>query len=418
MNKRKVKYKTLLGCNYIIPSDRESYFKMACYGKYQEVRLNSSKYFDTCWIKLSPYLENSSFRCNDTNFAYNEIQSWVAGLSIALESFTGTILNLLVIVALLRNSELRKEYMTPGIISMAITDFLFSVAVLPVMSLLFLNGDMLVSHIGLFSFFCYGLWFCSAWNLLGISILRCIALFYPYETKQPEFRRKTKFMIAMAWIIPFLFLVPTLYRKYGRFGLECRTMIPRIIPIDSSSNPTLTEPEWVLGSIMFIPGLLIIVLNIITYAQISKLQSRIILAMAKISEEKMRNLIAREKRIGLMVAIVSIAFFLVYFPTMVLRVMDENANITKRNATIFGYLINWSIGIIDPLVYIMCRKNYRNEIKSIFEAVFRCSNPSQICGDLHPRNNDNVGKKSGLNTISLKTISPKNSPKSSSELGK
>ena len=224
-------------------------------------------------------------------------------------------------------------------------------------------------------------------------------------------------MIAMAWIIPFLFLVPTLYHKYGRFGLECRTMIPRIIPIDSGSNPTSTEPEWVLGSIMFIPGVLILVLNIVTYAQISKLQSGIILAMAKISEEKMRKLIAREKRIGVMVAIVSIAFFLVYFPTMVLRVMDENADITKRNATIFGYLINWSIGIIDPLAYMMCRKNYRDEIKSIFEDVYRCSNPFVICNGFRPRSNDATGK-SGSQHLFLQTNSPKNSQKLSSKLVK
>ena len=88
----------------------------------------------------------------------------------------------------------------------------------------------------------------------------------------------------------------------------------RILPIDSGGNPTSTEPEWVLGSIMFIIGVLMFVLNIATYAQISKQQNRIILAMADISEEKTRKLIAREKRVGVMVAIVSIAFFLVYFP--------------------------------------------------------------------------------------------------------
>ena len=417
MKQRKLRYETLLGLNNIIPSNREKYFKMDCYGQYQETKLNSSMYFDNCWMKLSPHLDNSSFRCNDTSFAYNETQAWFAGLAIALESFTGTILNFLVIVALLRNSELRKEYMTPGIISMAITDFLFSVAVLPVLSLLFLKGDMLVSHIGLFSFFGYGVWFCSAWNLLGISILRCIVVFYPYETKKADFRRKTKFMIAMAWIIPFLFLTPTLYDSYGQFGLECRTMIMRILPIDSGGNPTSTEPEWVLGSIMFIIGVLMFVLNIATYAQISKQQNRIILAMADISEEKTRKLIAREKRVGVMVAIVSIAFFLVYFPTLILRVMDENASITKRNATICGYLINWSIGIIDPLAYMMCRKNYREEIKRTFEAVYRCSNPLVICNGFRHRSNDAAGN-SGSKRLFLQTISPKNSPKLSSKLVK
>ena len=159
------------------------------------------------------------------------------------------------------------------------------------------------------------------------------------------------------------------------------------------------------------------VLNIATYAQISKQQNRIILAMADISEEKTKTLIAREKRVGVMVAIVSIAFFLVYFPTLILRVMDENASITKRNATIFGYLINWSIGIIDPLAYMMCRKNYRDEIKSIFEAVYRCSNPFVICNGFRPRGNDAAGK-SGSKLLFLQTISPKNSPKLSSRLVK
>ena len=331
--------------------------------RYQEVDFNSSNYFNMCWMKI-----NSQTQLNDTSFAYSDVESITAGFFIALESIIGAFLNFIVILALVRSSDLRKEYLTPTIVSIAITDFLFSVIALPVLSLLFFMSDMPLTSITLYSFISYGLWFSSAWNLLGVSILRYIAVFYPKITKKEGFQRSVILIPVMAWIIPFLFLVPTLIGKYGQFGLECKTLILRFIPININGNPTAIEPETFMSGVMGIVGILVFLLNIATYAQISRKLQDLLMEMTNNNLEATKRLMAREKSVGIMVAIVSVSFFLVYFPTIVLRWIDQNASVTKTTATIICYLINWSIGIIDPLIYMICRKNYRDEIKCLLKS--------------------------------------------------
>ena len=51
--------------------------------------------------------------------------------------------------------------------------------------------------------------------------------------------------------------------------------------------------------------------------------------------------------------------------------VDSNARITMPVFTIICLTINYSIGIIDPLVYLFFQKKYREEIKNLLKSVFR-----------------------------------------------
>ena len=97
------------------------------------LELNTSDYHEKCWWTLDN--QSVSISPNDNTYAYSNTESDIAGLICTLESIVGAILSFILIVALLKNSELRKEYMTKTIVSIAITDLLFCVFFLPVMSL-------------------------------------------------------------------------------------------------------------------------------------------------------------------------------------------------------------------------------------------------------------------------------------------
>ena len=93
---------------------------------FELVKFNSSEYFDTCWMKIDPRNKTSPLLpSHDTSFVYDETESMVAGYVSALESILGIILNVLVIATLLRNHKLRKDYLTPSIISISLADLLF-----------------------------------------------------------------------------------------------------------------------------------------------------------------------------------------------------------------------------------------------------------------------------------------------------
>ena len=85
---------------------------------------------DTCWI----YCDSSSTLRNATDLGLSLCveESITAGITALITSIPGTILNSLVILAIMRSQALRKEYLTPSIASIAITDLLFSIYVFPV----------------------------------------------------------------------------------------------------------------------------------------------------------------------------------------------------------------------------------------------------------------------------------------------
>ena len=71
---------------------------------YQHVNLTTSHYFDSCWIKLNSTLNASSeLRVEEieTGFVYSYALSSITAAINAVQSITGTFLNLLVILALL-----------------------------------------------------------------------------------------------------------------------------------------------------------------------------------------------------------------------------------------------------------------------------------------------------------------------------
>ena len=93
-----------------------------------QVEFNSSSNGNFCWWTL-----NSSEV--DTTPAYSNVQSDIAGVVLMLLSIPGAILNFLLIVALLKNTKIRQEYLTKTVVSIAITDFLWNIIWCPVLSL-------------------------------------------------------------------------------------------------------------------------------------------------------------------------------------------------------------------------------------------------------------------------------------------
>ena len=93
-----------------------------------KVQFNSSSNGKFCWWTL----KSSEV---DTSPAYSNGQSDIAGVVFMLWSIPGSILNLLLIVALLKNTKIRQEYLTKTVTSIAITDFLWNIIWCPVVSL-------------------------------------------------------------------------------------------------------------------------------------------------------------------------------------------------------------------------------------------------------------------------------------------
>ena len=200
---------------------------------------------DICWIKSNSSFNVYTFLKNDDydlELNDNYAKNVVAGVFVTIESIGGTLLNLLVIIALLRNTQLRKEYLTPFIISNAMTDLIFSSISLPTMSIrcfLMKWPNIPCSwHLLLLA----GTWTCSAWNLLGVALIRCYLIYRKKMNTSKYFRYSSIIIPLFAWIISFGIIAPTFFGVNGRFGLSCKLQVCILVNVDCSGNSLDYEP--------------------------------------------------------------------------------------------------------------------------------------------------------------------------------
>ena len=119
-------------------------------------------------------------------------------------------------------------------------------------------------------------------------------------------------------------------------------------------------------------GVMILILNVSTFIRVSKHSRQMHGQMKEINSDLARAALQKEKQAGKLLAIISVLFFVVYLPGIVLRNIDPDARFTKPIAQMVCYVFDMSIGIIDPLIYIIFQQKYRNEIKKTFKSFFDC----------------------------------------------
>ena len=132
------------------------------------------------------------------------LDSVLAALAFTVVRLCRTMLNSLVIVSLIRSAEQRKGYLTPSIVSIAVTDLIFSiVGGIYGSTHLFMIDVSLPHECQAVSLIYYVLWMCSALNLLGIAVLRCVLVYYPRNAKNEVFGKATKAVPIMTWVVSF-----------------------------------------------------------------------------------------------------------------------------------------------------------------------------------------------------------------------
>ena len=175
----------------------------------------------------------------------------------------------------------------------------------------------------------------------------------------------------MAWVFSGLSLVHILSHQYGHFGFECKTFTCGIIGIDEKTGRTLSpNPFGIFMAIVMITGILLILLNVITYFQVSRKTQKLFLQIKDTNLEAGKKILEKEKALGKMVMIITGSFFVVYCPQITLQVANPYAQISDRPAYISTLLLACSLVVIDPIIYCVSHEIYREEIKSMLEICY------------------------------------------------
>ena len=332
---------------------------------FHEVALTSSNYFNSCWTTIEFLNDSGSKRVPtpDTGFHYSTEEKVIWGSLNVIESLAGIILNFMVIFAVLGCSKLRKEYMTPSILSIATSDFLFSLITIPQMYITLFTEDIpYLTGCQLPGFIGYSLWLSTGLNLLGIAILRFVAVYFPKILKMKRFKYACVITPILGWILSAIFLLPTLSGIYGQFGLECRSFRCQLINIDKNGEPLNFGPEKLFFCLIVFPGFLMVMFNCATFGIVKNQSDKVFNQTKNFDVDASSKRSSKDKAIKRIIAIVTASYVLVYLPVMIMVALVPNSMITHRWLAMTIQALICSLVIIDPLTFIICHKKIRSQV--------------------------------------------------------
>ena len=335
------------------------------------VDINTSSYFNQCWMKIDPAATSPIMQSNDPSYAYSDNDSLLRVILFAPLSLIGVALNVLVIWAVLRNAELRKECLSFTILSLSLTDLLWSLGVTPEIALLGLLKDFPIPHGCVFQgFFGYVLWEISVLTLLLLATLRVLGVWFPMNSQNPIFHHVCKLLPVICWIFASLSLAPIITQHYGRFGVECKKFMCVIVDVDQDQNQLSLHPIKIFMSVIIFAGVLSTFLNILTFIKVSRSTRAIFSQMKDSNKEVALRFLQREKKLQIMVFGLTASFIIVYCPIIVLLIIDPNAAITKPTVYIMATFFASSLVVVDPIICSISQEKYRKEIKSILSCIY------------------------------------------------
>ena len=335
------------------------------------MNINTSGNNDTCWMKCAASLP-ASWSTDPGTYSFTVTETTTRGIFATFASIPGTILNLLVLLAMIRSPELRKEYLAPSIASITVTDFLFSVYVLPATSYQTLNRRVSFPEgCTFYGLLGWGLWMVSAFNLTSIAGLRCFAINYPRKTKDQSFQYGCKIIPILAWVLTLAFFLPSLTHQYGRFGMECKLFICNLINVDTEGNPMNLDPMAIYFMMIVFSGIILLILNVLSYVQVSKQSQKLFNQIKDTSLDEARKVLQNEKKLQKMVGLITASFLLVYFPLAVVNLGQYTGAWTLKStmAGVIAFGFADLVVVFDPLVYIYSSEKYRNGIKMILNPI-------------------------------------------------
>ena len=301
----------------------------------------------------------------NTEWVYSPAQELTVLLISTPVSIMGSFLNFLVILTLLKTPKLRKEIISPFIVSLATTDYIYSTLTIPMFIARFsLRGWPFGEALcRMFPLFDTTLVACTLWNLLSMTVIRFVCVYYPMEVRQQTFKSRCTLLIPLAWLAAYLPGLIPLSGLYNINGMECRAFYCTRINLISEGILQKNILNILVPITMILTVFPLIVLNSATYLRLWKYTQRILEQLTDMTDEQKDIFVKKEKKVGKTITMVTLVFFVTYCPMITLYTIYPNARLTNTwEITFCWHLLTLGV-VINPLLYMYKHKNYREATK-------------------------------------------------------
>ncbi|XP_031828526.1 trapped in endoderm 1 isoform X1 [Nomia melanderi] len=284
----------------------------------------------------------------------------VAAVCAIIFSIVGVAGNLVTVVALLKYTRLRRHATTAFVISLSISDLIFSAVNLPLTASRYLNeawvlGDTLCK---IFPLFFYGNVAVSLLSMVAITINRYILISRSDVYSQLYTTQRIIIMLVIIWTLSFSLLLPPLLGFWGTLGLEPTTFSCTILKKNGTSPKKFL---FVLGFI--VPCVVISVSYLCIYWRVRKSRKNLE-AHIGMSRRKSGGFQRREdSRVTRLMLIIFLCFLLCFMPLMLVNVIDDKIKIPILH--VIASILAWASSVINPFIYAGTNKLYREAYKQI-----------------------------------------------------
>lgn len=288
---------------------------------------------------------------------------YFSALCVIIIIIVGLTGNILTIIALVRCPRVRSAT-AAFIISLSVADLIFCAVNLPFSASRFINqkwvhGDTLCV---LFPFLRYVNVGLSLLSITAIAINRYILIVHPTLYAKVYKKRYIAAMIIFIWLFSTSMILPTLLGKWGRFGYDPAILNCSILETDGHSSK----------SFLFVFGFVVPCLAIaICYARIfwvvRQSRTRMHKHSATETNEQKKDREAKKRqeewRVTRMVLFIFFSFLVCYLPITIVKVADRN--VRRPGWHIAGYLLLYLSACINPVIYGVTNKQYRQAYRTI-----------------------------------------------------
>ncbi|OQV16334.1 putative 5-hydroxytryptamine receptor 1A [Hypsibius exemplaris] len=142
---------------------------------------------------------------------YSPLAVTLLSIFLGLMTVCGAVGNVLVILSVALTRKLR-TVTNCFIVSLAVADLLVAVFVMPISAFVEVTGEWWFGSLVCWIFISADVFLCtsSIWNLLIISLERCMAISWPLWYGARRTRRLALYLIAVAWIVSMIICLPPL----------------------------------------------------------------------------------------------------------------------------------------------------------------------------------------------------------------
>jgi hypothetical protein len=289
-----------------------------------------------------------------------------AAVAASIFTVVGVAGNLITVVALLRSQKLRVHATTAFVISLAISDLLFSAINLPLTASRYIHekwtlGDTLCR---IFPFFFYGNVAASLMNMVAITVNRYVLISCHGRYGRIYSRLNIFLMVAAVWLFSFGMMLPPLLGIWGTTGLDKQTFSCTVLKVDGKSPKKFFV---VFGFVL--PCLAIICCYSAIFYRVRQSRMNVQKHLPTVgSKTKETAIQASQRRDDLrltkMMLTIFVSFLVCFLPLMLVNVIDDDFTVPVLH--VIASVLAWASAIINPFIYAFKNRQYQQAFKAIF----------------------------------------------------